>query len=122
MNLIVKIILLLTLMLTYKESSAQINNQKTETVKILGVCGNCKMRIEKTGNLNKIVKVNWNKYTQTAIIKYDSIVTNKGEILKRISLVGHDNELFLAPDSAYSSFPTHCQYERLEKKEIFKIN
>ena len=122
MNLIVKIILLLTLMLTYKESSAQINNQKTETVKILGVCGNCKMRIEKTGNLNKIVKVNWNKYTQIAIIKYDSIVTNKDEILKRISLVGHDNELFLAPDSAYSSFPTHCQYERLEKKEIFKIN
>ena len=122
MNLIVKIILLLTLMLTYKESSAQINNQKTETVKILGVCGNCKMRIEKTGNLNKIVKVNWNKYTQTAIIKYDTTVTNKDEILKRISLVGHDNELFLAPDSAYSSFPTHCQYERLEKKEIFKIN
>jgi hypothetical protein len=122
MNLIVKIILLLTLILTYKESSAQINNQKTETVKILGVCGNCKMRIEKTGNLNKIVKVNWNKYTQTAIIKYDSTVTNKDEILKRISLVGHDNELFLAPDSAYSSFPTHCQYERLEKKEIFKIN
>ena len=122
MNLIVKIIVLLTLMLTYKESSAQINNQKTETVKILGVCGNCKMRIEKTGNLNKIVKVNWNKYTQTAIIKYDSTVTNKDEILKRISLVGHDNELFLAPDSAYSSFPTHCQYERLEKKEIFKIN
>ena len=122
MNLIVKIILLLTLMFTYKESSAQINNQKTETVKILGVCGNCKMRIEKTGNLNKIVKVNWNKYTQTAIIKYDSTVTNKDEILKRISLVGHDNELFLAPDSAYSSFPTHCQYERLEKKEIFKIN
>jgi len=122
MNLIVKIIVLLTLMLTYKESSAQINNQKTEIVKILGVCGNCKMRIEKTGNLNKIVKVNWNKYTQTAIIKYDSIVTNKDEILKRISLVGHDNELFLAPDSAYSSFPTHCQYERLEKKEIFKIN
>tara|TARA_B100001245_G_scaffold235748_1_gene224370 strand:- start:1398 stop:1766 length:369 start_codon:yes stop_codon:yes gene_type:complete len=122
MNLIVKIILLLTLMLTYKESSAQINNQKTETVKILGVCGNCKMRIEKTGNLNKIVKVNWNKYTQTAIIKYDSTVTNKDEILKRISLVGHDNELFLAPDSAYLSFPTHCQYERLEKKEIFKIN
>jgi len=122
MNLIVKIILLLTLMLTYKESSAQINNQKTETVKILGVCGNCKMRIEKTGNLNKIVKVNWNKYTQTAIIKYDSTITNKDEILKRISLVGHDNELFLAPDSAYSSFPTHCQYERLEKKEIFKIN
>ena len=122
MNLIVKIILLLTLILTYKESSAQINNQKTETVKILGVRGNCKMRIEKTGNLNKIVKVNWNKYTQTAIIKYDSTVTNKDEILKRISLVGHDNELFLAPDSAYSSFPTHCQYERLEKKEIFKIN
>jgi hypothetical protein len=122
MNLIVKIIVLLTLMLTYKESSAQINNQKTEIVKILGVCGNCKMRIEKTGNLNKIVKVNWNKYTQTAIIKYDSIVTNKDEILKRISLVGHDNELFLAPDSAYSSFPTHCQYERLEKKKIFKIN
>ncbi len=122
MNLIVKIILLLTLMFTYKESSAQINNQKTETVKILGVCGNCKMRIEKTGNLDKIAKINWNKYTQTAIIKYDSTVTNKDEILKRISLVGHDNELFLAPDSAYSSFPTHCQYERLEKKEIFKIN
>ena len=122
MNLIVKIILLLTLMLTYKESSAQINNQKTETVKILGVCGNCKMRIEKTGNLDKIVKVNWNKYSKTAVIKYDSTVTNKDEILKRISLVGHDNELFLAPDSAYLSFPTHCQYERLEKKEIFKIN
>tara|TARA_Y100001947_G_scaffold110717_1_gene95088 strand:- start:107 stop:475 length:369 start_codon:yes stop_codon:yes gene_type:complete len=122
MNLTIKMIVVMALMLSYEECNAQINNQKTENVKILGVCGNCKMRIEKTGNLNKIVKVNWNKYTQTAIIKYDSTVTNKDEILKRISLVGHDNELFLAPDSAYLSFPTHCQYERLEKKEKFKIN
>ena len=51
-----------------------------------------------------------------AIINYDSAVTNKDEILKKISLVGHDNELFLAPDSVYTTFPTHCQYESVEKK------
>lgn len=99
-------------------AAAQINNAKTETVKVYGNCGMCKETIEKAGNAKKVAKVEWNEDTKLATITYDESKTNKDAILKRIALSGYDNESFLAPDDAYNKLPGCCQYEREKKMPV----
>ncbi len=96
-------------------TDAQIKNATTETVKIYGNCGMCKTTIEKTGNIKKIAKVDWDQDTQMATLTYDSQKTNQDEILKRIALAGYDSDKFLAPDNVYNNLHRCCQYERVAK-------
>lgn len=115
MKSITKILMAITVLLSFTACNAQIKNAKTETVKIYGNCDMCKSTIEKTGNIKKVVKVDWNKDTKTAVLTYDSAKTNQDEILKRIALSGYDSDKFLAPDDVYSKLPECCQYERVNK-------
>lgn len=111
----IKILIAISVLLSFTACNAQIKNAKTESVKIYGNCGMCETTIEKAGNLKKVAKVDWNKDTKMASITYDAKKTNQDEILKRIALSGYDNEKFLAPDNAYSKLPECCQYERKAK-------
>lgn len=92
--------------------TAQIKNEKTQTLKIYGNCEMCKTNIETAGSKNKVAKVEWNQNTKMAVIKYDSLKTNSDEILKRIALAGYDSEKFLAPADAYNKLAACCQYTR----------
>ncbi|MCB6062692.1 heavy-metal-associated domain-containing protein, partial [Flavobacterium psychrophilum] len=98
MKLISKILVAITVLLSFTSCNAQIKNAKTETVKVYGNCDMCEKTIEKAGNLKKIAKVDWNLDTKMATITYDSKVTNQDAILKRIALSGYDSDKFLAPD------------------------
>lgn len=111
----IKILVAITLLLSFTACNAQIKNAKTETVKINGNCGMCKSTIEKAGNIKKVAQVDWNKDTKTAVLTYDSTKTNQDEILKRIALAGYDSDQFLAPDDVYAKLPECCQYERVNK-------
>jgi hypothetical protein len=51
----------------------------------------CETKIEKRTQKN-IAAVDWDKDTKMATLIYDSKITNKDEILKRIALVGYDSE------------------------------
>jgi hypothetical protein len=51
----------------------------------------CETKIEK-GDTKNIAAVDWDKDTKMATLIYDSKITNKDEILKRIALVGYDSE------------------------------
>src|SRR3970040_1633096 len=113
-----KIVMAITLLLSFTVSNAQIKNAKTETVKIFGNCGMCETTIEKAGSLKKIANVDWNKDTKMATLSYDAKKTNQDEILKRIALAGYDSEKFLAPDAAYSKLPGCCQYDREAKVAV----
>ena len=119
MNLISKILVAITVLLSFTSCNSQIKNAKTETVKIYGNCDMCKKKIEKAGNLKSIAKVTWDDKTQIATLIYDAKKTNQDEILKRIALVGYDSDKFLAPDKTYSKLDKCCQYDR-PKKEIVK--
>lgn len=77
----------------------------------------CKSKIEKSGNVSNVCKVSWSSDTKTATITYDAKKTNKSDILKRISLVGYDNEMFTAPDEAYNNLHGCCQYDRVSKEK-----
>lgn len=118
MKLISKILVAITVLLSFTSCNAQIKNAKTETVKIYGNCGMCEKTIEKAGNIKKISKVDWNVDTKMATITYDSKVTNQDAILKRIALSGYDSDKFLAPDNAYSKLPGCCQYDRIAKVPV----
>ena len=115
MKSISKILVAITLLLSFTACEAQIKNTKTETVKIYGNCGMCETTIEKAGKLKNVSKVDWNKDTKMAIITYDAKKTNKDAILKKIALSGYDSDNFLAPDAAYNKLPGCCQYERASK-------
>ncbi|MBC5839656.1 DUF3347 domain-containing protein [Flavobacterium muglaense] len=119
MKLISKILVAITVLLSFTSCEAQIKNAKTETVKIYGNCDKCKNKIEKAGNIKSIAKVTWDDKTQIATLIYDAKKNNQDEILKRIALVGYDSDKFLAPDKTYSKLDKCCQYDR-PKKEIVK--
>lgn len=110
-----KIMVAITLLLSFTSCQAQIQNAKTATVTIYGNCEMCKERIENTGSLKKTAKVDWNAATKIATLTYDAKKTNPDAILKRIALSGHDSDQFLAPEDAYSKLPGCCQYDRAAK-------
>ncbi|MEJ5050992.1 DUF3347 domain-containing protein [Chryseobacterium culicis] len=107
-----KILMVITVLLSYTMGFAQIRNAKTERVKIYGNCDMCKANIEKAGNVKNISSVEWNKDTKMATLSYDAQKTNGEEVLKRIALAGYDNEKFLAPDDVYNTLAGCCQYTR----------
>lgn len=117
MKLVSKL-MLATILLLSIITNAQINNTKTEIVKVYGNCEMCKAKIEKAGNLKKISKVTWDDKTQLLTMTYDDKKTNQDEILKRIALVGYDSDKFLAPDATYSKLPGCCQYDRVAKVAV----
>ncbi len=88
----------------------QINNAKTETVKVYGNCGICETTIEKAANHKKISKADWNEETKMATITYDSTKSNVDEVLKNIALVGYGNEKYFAPNAAYNKLPDCYNY------------
>ncbi len=118
MKSISKILVAITILLSFTACEAQIKNAKTETVKIYGNCGMCEETIEKAGNLKKVAKVDWNVNTKMASITYDAKLTNQDAVLKRIALSGYDSDKFLAPDNAYSKLPGCCQYDRVAKSPL----
>ena len=118
MKSISKILVAITMLLSFAACNAQIKNATAETVKIYGNCGMCKSTIEKAGNLKKTANVSWDKDTKMAAITYDAKQTTQDEILKRIALSGYDSDKFRAPDNVYANLPSCCQYERSPKTVV----
>jgi len=97
---------------------SQVNNAKTETVKVYGNCSMCEASIEKAANKKKISQADWDKDTKMAVITYDSMKTTLDDVLKSIALAGYDNQSFLAPDEAYNKLPGCCKYDREKKQAL----
>lgn len=72
MKSISKVLIAITILLSYTTCIAQIKNATNETVKIYGNCGMCEKTIEKAGNVKKVASVDWNQDTQMATISYDA--------------------------------------------------
>lgn len=104
--------------LAITQSKAQINNAKTEVVKVYGNCGMCKSKIDKMGSLKNIAEVNWDKDTKMATLTYDAKKTNQDDILKKIALAGYDSDKFLAPEDVYANLPGCCQFDREAKVAV----
>jgi hypothetical protein len=122
MKFLSKITVASLLLLSFTSCASGLKNTLTETVKISGNCGMCETTIEHAGNKKKEVTLDWNRDTKLAVLMYDSVKTNRDEILKRVALSGYDNQSFRADDKVYSSLPECCQYTREIKGEAAKQN
>lgn len=118
MKSILNLVIAIPTLLLSTSCHGQIRNAKTVSVKIDGNCEMCEKTIESAANQKKTASLDWNKDTKQATITYDDSKTNLDEILKRVALVGYDNEKFLAPDDVYAKLPDCCQYERVNKTAI----
>lgn len=86
--------------------------EKTDTFKVFGNCGMCKSRVEKAAKAEGATVAVWDKDTKIMTVTYDASKTSNEAIQKKIASVGHDTELFTAPDKVYDKLPGCCLYER----------
>lgn len=83
----------------------------TDTIKVTGVCGMCKRRIETAVYGVKGVKnAAWDSKKQALMVSYDSKKATNEAIQNRISAAGHDTEKVKADDKAYGKLPDCCKY------------
>jgi copper chaperone CopZ len=92
--------------------------EKTETFKVYGNCGMCKSRIEKAVKGDGVSSASWNKDTKMFTVTYEAGKISNEAIQKKIAAVGHDTELFEAPDKVYEKLHACCLYER--KRDVKK--
>ena len=85
----------------------------TDTLVVNGDCNMCKKKIETVCfGLKGMKSANWDDETLKLIVSYDAKKTNADAILKRIALIGYDNQNYRADDKAYYKLEECCQYDR----------
>ena len=73
----------------------------------------CKHRIEDALTaLPGVWSANWDRRSQTVLVKYNKLKTNPDKIQQTIALAGHDTEKFKSADSCYAVLPACCRYAR----------
>ena len=83
----------------------------TEVIKVDGVCGMCKERIEKAVNELPGIKIsNWDVYLKELIVRYNKTKTTNDQIQAKIVGVGHDTEKYKATDKVYNTLHGCCKY------------
>jgi periplasmic mercuric ion binding protein len=91
---------------------------KTEKIKVLGACGMCETRIEKTAKaIDGVLKADWAKDTEVLEVKFDDTKTSVDKIEKALAEVGHDTEKYKASDEVYNKLPGCCHYDRTALKK-----
>ena len=108
-----QVILIFALLIT-TVTFAQNKNAKA-SMKVDGVCGMCKERIEKAAVRTKGVKsAVWNIETHELKLIYDERKTNLKTISKSIASVGHDTKEIKATEEQYQSVHPCCKYRDKE--------
>jgi copper chaperone CopZ len=89
----------------------------------LGNCSICQNRIQNAvKNLPGVDTVYWNIEKDKTTVTYDEMVTNPYTVMHAIANVGHDNEWFRAPDSAYTLLVgSCCEYQRTIDYDTVKV-
>ena len=90
---------------------SKIKNAKTETITVAGASEACRALIAQAANKKNISQIEWGTAAGQAQLTYNTQKTTKETILKQIALAGFDNELYLAPKTAYAKLGTACYYK-----------
>lgn len=110
----IKAILILAVSFITLKTFAQ---QKTETVKVWGVCESCEKTIEKTAKAAGASTASWSDSTFILTVSYDASKTTALAIQKAIAGKGYDTQDVKATEDAYNDLPDCCKYVRGGKPE-----
>jgi copper chaperone CopZ len=106
-----KFIIQIAIILFFCNSSFAQSSVKTFTLKVPGVCGDCKERIENAADIKGVKKCTWNKESKVATIIYDEKKVTPAKIEKAIADAGYGTENEKANEAAYKKLPQCCQYD-----------
>ena len=102
---------LLVLMLVFGANVFGQNKNAKAVIAVDGVCGMCKVRIEKAAIKTKGVKsAVWNQDTKELRVIYNDQKATLASINASVAAVGHDTEQIKATDKAYASVHPCCKY------------
>jgi Cu(I)/Ag(I) efflux system membrane fusion protein len=89
------------------------NTTQTEhrMLKVEGLCGMCKERIEKTAkSVDGVISASWDDESKMVHLNFDPSKASLNKISQAIAKVGHDTELHKADDKTYEALPDCCKY------------
>lgn len=83
------------------------------SMKVGGLCGMCKDRIEKTAKeQGGVYTASWDSESQKLHLQYNSDKVSVDKISKALAKVGHDTEFDKADDKVYEALPACCHYRK----------
>lgn len=91
-------------------SLSQHSDIQESRIRVNGICGMCKTRIEKTARIDGVKKAQWSKTTRILTLSYQPSLVTIDSLQRRLASIGHDTERYIAADSVYSSLPSCCRY------------
>ncbi len=87
------------------------NKNAPASIEVDGVCGMCKVRIEKAAIRAKGVKTaTWDVETHELKLIYNEARTNLTDIQQNIANSGHDTQDIKAEDDIYNAIDDCCKY------------
>jgi copper chaperone CopZ len=82
----------------------------TQTLYVVGNCGQCKERIESAVDIKGVKFAEWNKKTKILTLTYKPSVISIDKIKNKILKAGHDTDSLKADEDAYNKLPECCKY------------
>jgi mercuric ion binding protein len=102
--------LMLNTSFAQSETQAQDDKWTTVELKVSGVCGMCKTRIENALDIKGVKFSDWTQETQMCKIVYRTGKVSEEDLQKALTAVGHDTEAMKATDQAYGDIHGCCKY------------
>ena len=82
----------------------------TEKIKVDGICGQCKKRIENAAYINGVKRAEWDKDTKELTLTYKPSKTSLQKVEESIARAGYDAGVVKATDKDYKKLPECCAY------------
>lgn len=93
-----------------QDKTVKAQNVKT-SIRVFGVCGDCKDRIQEAAfSIKGVKQAEWNKKTKQLSVVYNKAKCTQLQIEEAVAKIGHDTDAVKAADSVYKSLPACCAY------------
>lgn len=87
------------------------SKQQTISLKVFGVCGDCKQRIESTAlDVKGVKKAEWDMQSDVLVL-IGTKKMSKEKVAAALAKAGHRSELLAADPKGYANLPACCQYD-----------
>ena len=86
----------------------------TDKIKVSGICGDCKKRIENAAYVPGVKRAEWDSHTQILTVTYRPSKTSVEKIETSIVGVGYDAGDRKASDENYNKLPHCCAYREAD--------
>lgn len=102
-------VLLLACSIPNLAQSSQMND--TLKIRVEGLCGMCKTRIEKAAYKTRgVSEASWDIESEVLTVVYNPERFKEKKLHYHVASAGHDTEELLAPDPVYEALPQCCKY------------